>query len=90
MLFLPCPVSSSVLKRFIKPPKLSSTACAIAGGTLLAANMPISKFGFLLLACLSGQLLLASVIEREYTTIIYAASLFMFVDCLGVYRWLLV
>lgn len=78
-----------VLKRYIKPLKLSSTACAIAGGTILAANMPLSRFGFIFLACSSGQLLLASLIGRDHTTTTYAGSLFIFVDCLGIYRWLL-
>ena len=69
--------------------KLSSTACAVTGGILLAANMPMSKFGFIFLALSSGQLLLASLGGSDRTTTIYAGSLFVFVDCLGIYRWLL-
>ena len=77
------------LKRAVKPLKLSSTACAITGGILLAANTPVSKFGFIFLACSSGQLLLASLASGDRSTAFYAGSLFTFVDCLGIYRWLL-
>jgi hypothetical protein len=41
------------------------------------------------LALSSGQLLLASLQEQDSSMIFYAASLFIFVDCLGVYRWVL-
>jgi hypothetical protein len=69
--------------------KLSSSSCALTGGILLASNTPSSGYGFIFLALSSGQLLLASLQERDRTMILYAASLFIFVDCLGVYRWVL-
>lgn len=69
--------------------KLSSSACALTGGILLASNTSISGYGFIFLALSSGQLLLASLQDRDSSMIFYAASLFIFVDCLGVYRWVL-
>ena len=69
--------------------KLSSSACALTGGILLASHTASSGYGFIFLALSSGQLLLASLQERDRTMILYAASLFIFVDCLGVYRWVL-
>lgn len=80
---------STGLKGVVKPLKYSSTVFAIAGGILLAANLPASRFGFILLALSSGQLLLASWAGGDRTTALYAAALFTCVDCLGIYRWLL-
>jgi hypothetical protein len=70
--------------------QLSSTACAIAGGVMLAANLPsISKYGFIFLAMSSSQLLLASLQTKDVRMILYSGSLFLFVDCFGVYRWII-
>lgn len=69
--------------------KYSSIFCALLGGILLASNIPTSGYGFIFLALSSGQLLLASLQDRDMTTILYAAAVFVFVDCLGVYRWIL-
>lgn len=69
--------------------KLSSSFCALNGGVLLASNTSISGYGFIFLALSSSQLLIASVKDKDTIMFIYSASLFIFVDCLGVYRWLL-
>jgi hypothetical protein len=70
--------------------KLTSSACAVAGGVMLAANLPnISKYGFVFLALSSSQMLVASLRTKDTTMIIYASSLFFFVDCLGIYRWII-
>ncbi len=69
--------------------KLSSSSFALTGGILLASNTSMSGYGFVFLALSSGQLLLASLQDRDSSMIFYAASLFIFVDCLGVYRWVL-
>ena len=70
--------------------KLTSSACAVAGGVMLAANLPeISKYGFIFLALSSSQMLVASLRTKDTTMIIYASSLFFFVDCLGIYRWII-
>jgi hypothetical protein len=67
--------------------KCSSSICAIAGGVLLAAKVDLSGYGFILLALSSSQMLLASILGKDQSMIFYSAFLFLFVDCLGVYRW---
>jgi homoserine kinase len=70
--------------------QLTSSACAVVGGVLLAANIEkISKYGFILLAMSSSQLLVASLIKKDVRMIIYSGSIFFFVDCFGVYRWII-
>jgi hypothetical protein len=83
---------SSSLKRsrkakIIRFLEFSSSACAVAGGSLLASNIEQSKYGFIILAFSSGQMLIASILNRQKTLIVYAASVFCFVDCLGIVRW---
>jgi hypothetical protein len=74
---------------FLKGLEYASSACAVAGGTLLASNTEMSKYGFIILALSSGQMLISSTISRNKSMMIYAGSIFCFVDCLGIYRWLL-
>ncbi|AFY95799.1 hypothetical protein [Chamaesiphon minutus] len=74
--------------RLAKILKLTSSACAVAGGVLLAANLDVSKYGFILLAMSSSQMLIASIRLNDKPTIIYAGSLFFFVDTLGIFRWI--
>jgi CheY-like chemotaxis protein len=69
--------------------KWSSSSCAIAGGILLASNISISGFGFIGLATSSFQMLLASCLLADKTMVVYSGALFIFVDCLGVFRWLI-
>ncbi len=68
---------------------ISSSFCAVFGGVILAAKLSISSYGFLFLALSSSQLFLASIKTRDYLMVVYSGSIFLFVDCLGVYRWLL-
>lgn len=69
--------------------KFSSTACAITGGIILASNTEISGYGFLFLAVSSSQMLLSSMLLRDQSMMLYSASLFLCVDCLGIFRWIL-
>jgi NADH:ubiquinone oxidoreductase subunit 6 (subunit J) len=69
--------------------KWSSSTCAIGGGIVLASNTSHSGFGFVGLAASSFQMLTASILLEDKTMIIYSGALFVFVDCLGIYRWLL-
>ena len=69
--------------------KMSVSFCALSGGILLASNSHLSKYGFIFLALSSGQLLIVNIINKDASMIFYSASLFLFVDCLGIYRWLL-
>jgi hypothetical protein len=81
---------STAEDRLAKTLRLSSSACAVAGGIMLAANLPeVSKYGFIFLALSSSQMLMASLRTKDMSMIIYAGSLFFFVDCLGMYRWIL-
>jgi hypothetical protein len=76
--------------RLAKTLKLTSSACAITGGVLLAANLSdVSKYGFIFLALSSSQMLVASLRTKDKTMIVYSGSLFFFVDCLGIYRWIM-
>jgi hypothetical protein len=79
----------SIKRRLIlvKRLKCSSSICAIAGGVLLAAKVDLSGYGFILLALSSSQMLSASTLGKDQSMIFYSASLFLFVDCLGVYTW---
>jgi hypothetical protein len=67
----------------------SSSACAIAGGVILASNTTISGYGFIFLALSSGQLLLSSIQTQNRSLMFYAGSVFFFVDCFGIIRWLI-
>ncbi|MGL6341882.1 MAG: hypothetical protein ACRC80_22405 [Waterburya sp.] len=75
-----------VSPRFLK---ISSSVCAVIGGVMLAAKLTISSYGFLFLALSSSQLFISSIQSKDYLMICYSGSIFIFVDCLGVYRWLL-
>jgi hypothetical protein len=79
-------VDDSLLVKFLQ---FSSSACAIVGGTLLAANTEVSRYGFILLALSSSQMLASSIIVGNKSLIVYSGSIFIFVDCLGIYRWVL-
>lgn len=69
--------------------KISSSICAVVGGVMLAAKLSISSYGFLFLALSSSQLLISSIQTKDKLMMFYSGSIFLFVDCLGVYRWLL-
>ncbi len=82
---------SRLLRRYSSTQLLiiSSSFCAVFGGVILAAKLSISSYGFLFLALSSSQLFIASIKTRNHLMIAYSGSIFFFVDCLGVYRWLL-
>ncbi len=75
--------------QFTQVLKWSSSIFALIGGILLSAKIDVSGYGFIFLACSSSQMLLASILQKDIVTIVYSSSLFLFVDCFGVYRWLL-
>jgi hypothetical protein len=79
--------SSGYEDRVGKILKLSSSAFAVAGGILLAANLEVSKYGFVILALGSAQMLFAGLRTGDKLLTLYAGSIFVFVDCLGIYRW---
>lgn len=69
--------------------KWFSSLFAILGGVLIASNTEVTRYGFLFLALSSSQLLIASILKKDQAMIVYSASVFIFVDSLGIYRWLL-
>ena len=77
--------------------KISSSICAVIGGIMLAAKLHISSHGFLFflkdtashIALSSSQILISSIQNQDNLMMFYSGSIFLFVDCLGVYRWLL-
>ncbi len=75
--------------KFTQYLKCVSCFFAILGGILLASNTELSGYGFLFLAISSSHMLAASCLTIDKTMICYSTSVFLFVDCLGVYRWLL-
>ncbi len=82
-------LNSPAFKRFIKYLKWASCFFAVTGGVLLAAKTASSGYGFIFLALSSSHMLLASWLVGDKSMICYSGSIFLFVDCLGVYRWLL-
>jgi hypothetical protein len=76
-------------RSFIKNLQASSSVCAVAGGVILASNTNVSSYGFLFLALSSSQMLVSAFLQNNTSIMIYAGSLFVFVDCLGIYRWVL-
>lgn len=95
-------MATSTLQRNPKPPidyfsqkviiqyfKLASCFFAVLGGVLLASKTAMSGYGFLFLAMSSSHMLVASCLTADKSMICYSGSVFLFVDCLGVYRWLL-
>jgi hypothetical protein len=67
----------------------SSSVFAVAGGVILASNTQFSGYGFFFLALSSSQMLVSSILVQNISLTIYSGSLFLFVDCLGIYRWIL-
>ncbi|BDM80978.1 MULTISPECIES: hypothetical protein [Acaryochloris] len=77
---------NSFISQFLQ---FSSSVSAVAGGVILSSNTPVSKYGFILLALSSSQIFISSSMTGNKGLMMYSASLFVFVDCLGIYRWLL-
>lgn len=76
-------------KGFIHYLKWASSSFAVIGGVLLATKTPMSGYGFIFLALSSSHMLIASGLMGDKSMICYSGALFLFVDCLGVYRWVL-
>ncbi len=70
--------------------KWASSSFAVTGGVLLASKTPVSGYGFIFLAMSSSHMLTATSLMGDKSMMCYSGALFLFVDCLGIYRWLLV
>ena len=82
-------VASTTVKTLIKSLKWASCCLAVLGGILLASKTSNSGFGFIFLALSSSLMLLASWLAGDRCMVCYSGAIFLFVDCLGVYRWVL-
>ena len=80
------PRSKSLLNKALRN---SSSFCVLVGGILLASNTQWSKYGFIFLALSSSQFLVASILSEEWEMVVYFGGIFIFVDSLGVIRWVL-
>ena len=67
--------------KLVKQLQFSSSACAVTGGIILASNTSISGYGFIFLALSSSQMFIASFKKNDRSLMIYAGSIFLFVDC---------
>lgn len=74
---------------FIRMLKIFSIFFSGMGGILLALNVAISPYGFVFMALSSLSILISSVLEKDRLMIFYGATLFLGVDLLGVYRWII-
>ena len=79
-------VRSRTMSKYLK---CLSCFFAVIGGVLVASKTVFSSYGFLFLAMSSSLMLVASFWERDKSMMYYSGSIFFFVDCLGIYRWLL-
>jgi hypothetical protein len=75
--------------RYTSRLKMASSTFAILGGVMLASRTSISSYGFIFLAISSFLMLAANFLLGNRSMIIYAGSLFLFVDCLGIFRWVI-
>jgi hypothetical protein len=66
--------------------KWTGTAAGIFGGAIVALNLGIVQYGFVLFLISSLLWCLAGLIQREPSLYILQA-VFMIVDILGVWRW---
>lgn len=69
--------------------KWLSSLLGILGGFILALNLKVSPYGFLILATSSFSMLISSYINQDKGLIFYSLSIFLFVDLLGIYRWII-
>jgi hypothetical protein len=70
--------------------KWSSCVCTVLGGVLVASKTNWSAYGFLFLAMGSSQMVAATYLMRDRALFAYSVCVFLFVDCFGIYRWLVV
>ncbi len=69
--------------------KWSGTITGLAGAALLALNIPISGWGWVLFAVSALAWTIAGLVMREYSLVMLQGG-FLAVDLIGIYRWLVV
>lgn len=71
------------------PAKWIGTLAGIAGAILVALNMEVSGYGFLLFLASSLLWCAAGVAHRDDSLILLQAT-FIIINIIGIYRWLVV
>ncbi len=68
--------------------KWLGTATGIAGGTVIALNLPFSGWGFVLFLISSVSWTIAGLRMRENSLVVLQGA-FTAINLLGIYRWLI-
>ena len=72
----------------IRVTKWTGTLFGVAGAGLIALNLPISGWGFILFLVSSVSWTAAGIMMREHSLILLNAA-FTVINLIGVYRWLI-
>ena len=84
--------SSAALHRnhsWLGPAKWTGTLAGIAGAILVALNLDVSGYGFLLFLASSLLWCAAGIAQRDDSLILLQAT-FVVINIIGIYRWLVV
>ncbi len=68
--------------------KWIGTITGLVGALILAVNLPLSGWGWVLFAASALAWTIAGIVMREYSLVLLQGGFFI-VDLLGIYRWLL-
>jgi drug/metabolite transporter (DMT)-like permease len=74
---------------WLGPAKWIGTLAGIAGASLVALNLDVSGYGFLLFLASSLLWCAAGVAQRDDSLILLQAT-FVIINIIGIYRWLVV
>jgi len=69
--------------------KWFGTATGVAGALVLALNIPISGWGWVLFGVSSLCWTIAGAVMRDYSLVVLQAT-FLVVDIIGIWRWLII
>lgn len=69
--------------------KWTGTVTGIAGALILALNLPLSGWGWVLFAISALAWTIAGIVLKELSLVLLQAG-FLVVDMIGIYRWLVV
>lgn len=72
----------------IRPLKWFGTACALSGALLVAANVPVSGWGFALFLASSASWLAVAAVTKDGAQAAMQAG-FTAANLLGIWRWLI-
>jgi drug/metabolite transporter (DMT)-like permease len=74
---------------WLGPAKWTGTLAGIAGAILVALNLEVSGYGFLLFLASSLLWCAAGIAQRDDSLILLQAT-FVVINIIGIYRWLVV